>query len=127
MLRRARSDDGNATVEFVLVASLLTLLVITIIQISLALYVRNVVIDAAGEGARHGALLGGDEASAVERTQQIITASVSEQYAQHITAQMESIDGTEMLIVTVEAPIPMFGLLGVGEVSARGHGVLELL
>ena len=127
MMRRARADEGSATVEFTLVASLLTLLVVTIIQISLALYVRNVVVDAAGEGARHGALLGGDEASAIERTQQIITASVSEQYAQGVTAQMESVDGIETLVVTVEAPIPVFGLLGIGEVSARGHGVLELL
>ncbi|MGO1393161.1 TadE/TadG family type IV pilus assembly protein [Agrococcus casei] len=113
--------------EFTLVALLLVLLVVSIVQISLALYVRNVVVDAAGEGARHGALLGGDRQSAIERTEQIITASVSEQYAQQITSEYATVDGIETLVVSVAAPIPVFGLAGIGQVEAEGHGVLELL
>ena len=127
MLRRLRCDRGSATVEFTLVALLLVLLVVTIVQVALALYVRNVVVDAAGEGARHGALLGGDRQGAVERTQQIITASVSDDYAQQITAEYVTIGGIETLVVSVTAPVPVFGLVGIGQVEAEGHGVLELL
>lgn len=127
MLTRMRSDRGSATVEFTLVACLLLMLVATIVQVALALYVRNVVVDAAGEGARHGALLGGDREEAIARTQQIIQASVSDSYAQQVSAEYVTVDGIQTLVVHVSAPVPVFGFIGIGEVEAEGHGVLEVL
>ena len=124
---RLRSDRGAATVEFALVAGLLTFVVLLIVQLALGLYVRNAVIDACGEGARYGALLGGDADSGAERTRELISASVSERYAQDVSASFVTVEGIETLVITARAPFPVIGLLGIAEFESEGHGVLELL
>lgn len=126
-MRRLRSDRGSATVEFTLVAGLLTLVVLAVMQLALGLYVRNVVIDACGEGARYGALLDGDAQSGAERTRELIAASVSERYAQDVTAEYVTVDGIDMLVISARTPLPMIGLIGVTEMEAEGHGVVEVL
>ena len=46
-MRRLRDDDdGSSAVEFVLVGTLLTLLTLAVLQLALAVYIRNVVHDA---------------------------------------------------------------------------------
>ncbi|WP_307807351.1 TadE/TadG family type IV pilus assembly protein [Naasia sp. SYSU D00948] len=45
------SDDGSAPAEFVMVGAVLVLLVLSVLQLGLALHVRNTVTDAAAEGA----------------------------------------------------------------------------
>ena len=53
-IRALLADDrGSSPVEFVLVGALLTLLTLGVLQLGLAVYVRNVVHDAAVEGALH--------------------------------------------------------------------------
>ena len=49
-------DGGSSPVEFVLVGMMLTLLTLGVLQLGLSVYVRNVVHDAAVEGAFHAAL-----------------------------------------------------------------------
>ncbi|BDZ44332.1 TadE/TadG family type IV pilus assembly protein [Naasia aerilata] len=49
-MRPGAHDEGSAPVEFVLVGALLTLLVLSVLQLGLALHVRNTVTDAAAEG-----------------------------------------------------------------------------
>ena len=48
----ADSERGSALVDFLLVALLVTVLVLGVIQVALTSHVRNVLIDAAAEGAR---------------------------------------------------------------------------
>ncbi len=43
-------DRGSSAVEFLLVGTLLTALTLAVLQLALAVYVRNVVHDAAVEG-----------------------------------------------------------------------------
>lgn len=126
-MRRLASERGSATVEFTLVAALLTFVVLSVMQLGLSLYVRNVVIDACGEGARYGALLDGDAETGVERTRELISMAVSERYAQDISADYATVGGVETLVITARAPLPVVGLLGVAEFEAEGHGVLEVL
>lgn len=126
-VRRLLSDRGSATVEFTLVATLLVLVVVSVMQLSLGLYVRNVVVDACGEGARYGALLGGDGEAGAQRTQELITSAVSAEYAGDVTVRFETVNGIDTVVVTARTPIPVIGLLGVAEISAEGHGVLETL
>ncbi|WP_293695156.1 TadE/TadG family type IV pilus assembly protein [uncultured Agrococcus sp.] len=126
-MRRLRSERGSATVEFTLVATLLVLVVVSVMQLSLGLYVRNVVVDACGEGARYGALLGGDGEAGAERTRELITSAVSSEYAGDVTVRYETINGLDTVVVTARTPIPVIGLLGIAEISAEGHGVLETL
>ena len=54
--------------EFVLVGVLLTALLLAVVQLALALHVRNTVLDAAAEGARYAALAGSSAEAGVQRT-----------------------------------------------------------
>ena len=71
LVRAAARDDGSAVVEFVLVGTLLTLLTLSVLQLGLALLVRNTVLDAASEGARYAALADNDLPDGVARTRDL--------------------------------------------------------
>lgn len=119
-------DDGSAVVDFVLVSVLVVTLLLGVLQLTLALHVRNTVIDAAGEGARYGALEGSSPQAGVARTRELITAALHPRYGQDVSAQVVDRDGLELLEVTVRAPVPVLGLLGpAGTMTANGRAVLE--
>ncbi len=55
-IRTLRSDDdGSAIVEFVLVSVLVVVLILALVQLGVALYIRNSLVAAAAEGARYAA------------------------------------------------------------------------
>ena len=74
--RDLSDETGSAPVEFVLVGLLLTVLTLGVLQLALAVYVRNVVHDAAVEGAYHGALADTEPADGAVRTTRLISAAV---------------------------------------------------
>lgn len=119
MIRRLLRDDrGSSPVEFVLVGGLLTLLALAVMQFALVVYVRNVVHDAAVEGAFHAALADTTTADGAERVAAIVSRTVGEQYARDVTVSEDA--GT--IQVTVRTPLPLLGLLGAEramEVSAH--------
>jgi len=127
MTRRRRHDDrGSAVVEFTLVSALVTFLFLAVVQLAVVVHVRNTLVDCAGDGARFGALAGNGPQSAVQRTQQLVTADLSTRYAQDVSAGYETVDGVATVVVRVRAPLPVAGLFGVGSVlSATGHAVAE--
>lgn len=108
----AADDRGASPVEFVLVGTLLTLLTLGVLQFGLAVYVRNVVHDAAVEGAFHAALADTGPAEGAERTRQILTRTVGAAYAGDVSARETLALGRPSVEVTVHAPLPLFGLLG---------------
>jgi Flp pilus assembly protein TadG len=111
-------DRGSSPVEFVLVGGLLTLLTFAVIQFALAVYVRNVVHDAAVEGAFHAALADTTPADGADRAAAIVTRTVGASYAQDIAVSESG--GT--VSVTVHTTLPLLGLLGLEramEVSAH--------
>ncbi len=114
-----------AVVDFVLVSVLLTLLFLGVIQLALALHVRNVVVDAASEGARHGGLAGHGPADATARTGTLIEAALSEGYAADVSAEVEVIEGVDVVAVTVRGPLPVVGLIGPRRLAVTGHAVDE--
>lgn len=116
---------GSAAVDFVLVSALLTLLFVGVLQLALALHVRNTIVDAAGEGARHGALVGRGPADAAERTRWLIRSSLSDSLASDVSAATEDIDGVQTVVVTVRAPLPVLGLVGPRTLELDGHAVDE--
>jgi hypothetical protein len=90
------------------------------------LHVRNVVIDCAAEGARYGALADRDPAAGRIRTQELIRAELSDAYARRVSAGTTTIDGLDTVEIRVEAPLPVAGLFGVGQVlTASGHAIVE--
>ncbi len=117
-----RDDRGSSPVEFVLVGVLLTVLTLGVLQLGLAIYVRNVIHDAAVDGAFHAALADTAPADGATRTRDILRRTVGEAYATDVTARVVSVDGHVQIEVAVRAPLPLVGLLGAPrtlEVSAR--------
>lgn len=121
-------ERGSAAVEFVLVGILLTALTLAVLQLGLAVYVRNVVHDAAVEGAYHAALADTELRDGIARAELIIARTVGEGYDHDVEAAATTVAGVDAVVVTVTATLPLAGLLGAPrglEVSA--HAPLESL
>lgn len=80
-------ERGSAPVEFILVGALLTALTLGILQLGFALYVRNVVQDAAVEGAYAAARAGATLEDGIVRTNEAITTAVGGGASQQVSAE----------------------------------------
>ena len=124
--RGGAGDRGAAVVDFVLVGGLVTVLFVAIVQLTLVLHVRNVLIDCAAQGARYAAAAGREPAEGVGRTVELATAELSAAYAGDVTAARARVGGVDVVEVTVRAPMPVVGLLGPGGVLVvHGHAMVE--
>lgn len=115
-------ERGSSPVEFVLVGALLTALTLAVLQIALAVYVRNVVHDAAVEGAHYAALADTTPGDGVMRTQQVISRAIGSDYAEDVAIGQDSSLGHPSVVVRVRTTLPVLGLIGIPqalEVSAR--------
>ncbi|MFS0732704.1 TadE/TadG family type IV pilus assembly protein [Microbacterium sp. 1P10UB] len=113
-MRELLGDErGSSPVEFVLVGTLLTFLTFAVLQLALAIYVRNVVHDAAVEGAFHAALADTSLEQGAERTRAIVTRAVGAEYASDITVTDAGTADRPQVEVTVRTTLPLVGLLGV--------------
>lgn len=125
---RLSDDAGSAVVEFVLVGVLLTVLTLSVIQLGLALLIRNTVQDAASEGARYGALADNTINDGIGRTRDLITTALGPGYAKDVTVTRGSYDGYPSDIVTVKTPLPLIGLIGIPDgLEVHGHAAIETL
>ncbi len=123
-----RDDRGSAPVEFVLVGALLTLLTLAVLQLGLAVYVRNVVHDAAVEGAQRAALADESLDAGVQRTRAILARSLGAGFAGEVSAHRTRALGHDTVELVVVTTLPLVGLLGAPrllEVSA--HAPVETL
>ena len=112
--RRLGDERGSSPVEFVLVGTLLTLLTLGVLQLGLAIYVRNVVHDAAVEGAFHAALadtsLGQTAPSARARSSRARSAPSTPTEIDVAGDRRRS--GIRPSRSRVRATLPLVGLLG---------------
>lgn len=113
-------------VDFALVGGLLTLLFVAVLQLTLALYTRNLLIDCAGQGARFGASADQATAAAADRARLLIRADLAGRYAQDVHAAILQQNGFQEVEVRVRAPLPVLGLFGDGRtVEVTGHAIVE--
>lgn len=128
-LRAVVEDEGGASpVEFVLVGTLLTILTLGVLQLGLAIYVRNVVHDAAVEGAYHAALADTSLADGARRTAEIVSRTVGSEYASDVAVEATAELGHPSVLVTVRCPFPLIGLLGMPRIlEVSAHAPLESL
>ncbi len=122
----AQNDSGSAVVDFVMVGALVITVFVALLQVTLGVYARNVLTDAAGDGARRAALVGGTEAEARQRVQVLSDAALRRGYVDTVT--VSRVPSGELMIVevTVTAPFPVLGLFGPGgTLRATGHAVDE--
>ncbi|MEZ5190556.1 MAG: TadE/TadG family type IV pilus assembly protein [Schumannella sp.] len=123
-----RSERGSAVAEFVLVGALLTALTLAVLQLGLALHVRNTVLDAAAEGARFAALADNTPADGVARCRELIAAAIGDGYADDVGVSLGDWRGHPAVTITVRTTLPVIGLLGVAEaLEVSGHAAIETL
>ncbi|MFJ4174508.1 TadE/TadG family type IV pilus assembly protein [Microbacterium sp. NPDC089696] len=106
-------ERGSSPVEFVLVGTMLTALTLGVLQLALVVYVRNVVHDAAVEGAYHAALADAAPAAGVERAGEVITRAVGAAYADDITVGRSHDAGKDTVVVRIRTTMPIIGLIGI--------------
>jgi hypothetical protein len=105
-------EAGAAVADFVLVSGLVSLLFLAVLQVGLALHIRNTLIACASEGARYGARADRQPGDGVARAQQLIRASLADRYAADVTASTTSAGGVSVVRLRVLAPLPLLGPLG---------------
>jgi Flp pilus assembly protein TadG len=124
--RRLGDDGGSAVVDFTLVGILLTFLFLALLQLGLALHVRNTLVASAAEGARYGANADRTPSDGAAVTRRLIRDSLADSFADDVTSGTETIDGVVTVVVRVDARLPLFGLLGPPRaISVRGHALEE--
>ena len=125
---RLAEETGTAVAEFVMVSALLTILTLSVMQLGLALHIRNTVLDAAAEGARFAALADNSLTDGVARTRNLIGAALGPDYATDVSASLGSYLGHPAAAVTVRTPLPLLGLVGIdGGLEVVGHAAIETL
>ena len=119
-------DGGVAVVEFVLVTVVLVTLFLAILQLGLALHVRNTLIASAAEGARYAANADRDAADGAEHARALIGAALSDRFARDVSAGYEYVGDVPTVYVRVRAELPVVGLVGVARgIDVRGHAFEE--
>ena len=119
-------DRGAAVVEFTLVGVLLTALFLVLLQLGLALHVRNTLLASAAEGARYAANADRtrDDGEAVAR--RLIRESLADSFAGRVTSGVERVDGASTVFVQVEATLPVIAFFGPSRgITVRGHALEE--
>lgn len=112
--------------DFVLVSALLVTLFLAIGQLALALHVRNTLIAAASEGARYGADADRSPDDGAARTRDLIRQSLSDSFADNVSASDDLLDGVPVVTVVVRARLPLLGWLGPSRaLVVRGHAYEE--
>lgn len=119
-------EEGSAVVDFALVGALVAAVALALLQLALGLHVRNVLIDAAGEGARRAALVGGTTAEAEARVRALAGAALSGDCVQAVEVRRTRAGDLAVVEVRVLAALPVLGLLGPGGgLAVTGHAVDE--
>ena len=119
-------ERGSAVVDFTLVGILLTMLFLALLQLGLALHVRDTLVASAAEGARYGANADRDPQDGAALTRTLIRDSLADSFADHVRAGTETVDGFRTVYVEVDATLPVLGLLGpTRTLHVRGHAMQE--
>ena len=97
-----------------MVSGLVVVVFLAVMQLGLALHIRNTLTLAASEGARAAARLDASQQLGVARAREVVTGSLSARFAGDISASTASVDGVSVVVVTIRAPIPVIGPIGAG-------------
>ncbi len=106
---------------------LVVVILAALLQLALALHVRNTLIWCAGEGARYGARAGSTPERGAERTRTLIAESLSGSLAVEVGAERRDEGGVATVEVQVSASLPVLAWWGPPDaVSARGRAFAEV-
>lgn len=118
------NQAGSVLVEWSLVAVLVMAVTAALLQLTLSLYVRNILADAASDAARHAALVGASDAEANARVQQLCHGALRANYPTKSEVSHLQRGSVSLVQVQVSAPLPVIGLWSpTGSVVVRGYAV----
>lgn len=121
-----KSDEGSAIVEFTLVSVLVVALLLALVQLAAALYVRNTLVTAAAEGARYAAAQNRSPEEGAAYTEHLIGQTLPGSIERDISADYEDVLGVPTIVVEVRAELPVFGWIGFADaLVVRGHAMEE--
>lgn len=120
-----RRDEGSEVVEFTLVSVLVVILVGALIQLALALHVRNTLVSCAAEGARYAAAADRSLAEGERRALDLAEASFGG-YPVEAEASLVMVDGAPVVVVGLTAPVPVVGLWGFGHMRVQARALEEV-
>jgi len=112
-------------VDFALVAPLVMVLCLAVVQLALLVHVRATLTSAAAEGARAASLAGADPGAGVRRTQSLLTDSLAASVVREIEAQASVVGSVDVMVVRIDATLPLVGLLGPHLMQVEGRAVRE--
>lgn len=118
-------DAGSEVVEFTLVSVLVVVLVGALLQLALALHVRNTLISCAAEGARYAAAEDRSLADGRDRALDLAEASLGG-YPVETAAYMSTVEGVPVVVVRLTAPVPVLGFWGFGNMTVEARAVEEI-
>lgn len=110
-----------------MVSALLLFVVLAVLQLALALYVRNTLIASASEGARFGARADVTPGEGAARTAQLVTTALNATFAGDVSSRTTTTaEGVRVVVVTVRAPLPLVGPIGpAGGLTVSGRAFSE--
>ena len=109
-----------------MVAVLLTVLFLAVLQLGLALHVRNTLLASAAEGARYAANADREPEDGEAVARHLIRSALADSFADRVTSGRETVGGILTVYVQVEADMPLVGLLGPSRgITVRGHALEE--
>lgn len=121
-------DQGSATVGYVLVSIMVMFLVGALLQVTLALHIRNLTIDAAQQGAQYAARDNVTVSEGVSRTRQILAQDLGGNHIQQVRAMQlrDAALGRDVIRVEVTYTWPLLGPYGIaGGATASAHAIKE--
>lgn len=117
---------GNAPAEFVMVSAMVVLLFLGVLQIAFAMFTKNVVQDAASQGARYGALLDRQPEDGGARAIELLYSVLPDSYQADVTTGITDWQGVPAVEVRIQAPVPLLGPFGfVSSWEVTGHAVVQ--
>lgn len=113
--------------DFVLVSGLVSLLFLAVVQVGLALYVRNTLIECASDGARFGARADNQISDGRQRAVDLVRLSLADRYAADVTTSTTMVDGVKVVDVRIVSPLPVVGMFGPsGDLTVHGRAFAEV-
>lgn len=109
-----------------MLAGLVCLLLLAAMQLALVLHVRNTATAHVIEGARVGARADSSPEQGGQRARDLIATSLSGPGGTSVTAGRGVVGGVEVVEVSAQVRLPVFGPFGPGEaLTVTGHAYAE--
>lgn len=127
LFRGIGSSRGSAAVDFVIISVPIILLALSVLGVALIGFARNVMFDAAVEGARYGALADQSADAGCVRAQQIFSKTLGAALRPRFQCEAGVVGTRSVVVVSIEASLPGLGFLPNDKsFKAVGHATSEI-